>query len=237
MATHAALPLAIEAVEQSGWPAFFVRPDKRPYAGTHGHLDATDDPDTLRSLWRPGSLPALAVPSGRVVVDEDADGAADAAGLELPPTLEQRTLRGRHLFYVGDARPAVAVAPGIDLRGHGSYVVLYEPWWRDHRELATAPAWVASHRSGRSVDLASEEAEVFSEGERDSALTSAAGQMRAIGMTANEVYAALSVMNRERCRPPLDPSQVAKIARSSLSWQRGSVPRVRFGRRGGRGGR
>jgi len=219
------LDLAIEAIEQTGWPAFFVTAEKIPYRGTHGHLDATDDVDALRDLWRSDSLPALAVPPGRVVVDEDAPGALMAASLVMPSTPTQATRRGVHYFCRGDARPAVAVAPGVDLRGNGSYVVLYEAWWLDPRELATAPAWVSDHRRER-LDLASEEAEAFGDGERDDALTRAAGQMRAIGMTANEVYAALSAMNRDRCQPPLDASQVAKIARSSLRWDRGSTPRV-----------
>lgn len=230
-----ALDLALEAVEETGWAAFFVTRSKIPFAGTHGHLDASDDPAAVRSLWRPNSLPALAVPAGRVVVDEDAPGAARAANLHLPATVTQATPRGCHYLYRGDTRPAVAVAPGIDLRGFGAYIVLYEPWWRDPRALVDAPAWVNDHRRER-LDLASEEAEAFENGERDDSLTRAAGQMRSIGMTANEVYAALVVMNRERCEPPMEASQVAKIARSSLRWDRGAMPRIST-RRGSRGRR
>ena len=227
-----ALDLALDAVEATGWKAFAVRPDKTPYRGTHGHLDATDDPAALRRLFdrRPGALPALAVPAGRVVVDLDSKDAGD--GLDLPPTASQATRRGRHLFYVGDARPAVAVAPGVDLRGDGSYVVLYERWW-ETGELAVAPAWIAAHRDREPLDLGSEECEVFGEGERDEALTRACGQMVNIGMTANERLAALLVMNRDRCAPPLARAQVEKIVRSSLRWERQAMPRIMMVKRRG----
>ncbi|HXH06000.1 MAG TPA: bifunctional DNA primase/polymerase [Vicinamibacterales bacterium] len=227
-----ALDLALDAVAATGWKAFAVRPDKTPYRGTHSFLDATDDRDELRLMFdrRPGSLPALAVPAGRVVVDLDSATAGD--GLDLPPTAWQATRRGRHLFYIGDARPAVAVATGVDLRGHGSYVVLYGRWW-ETGALAQAPAWVEAHRERAPLDLGSEECEVFAEGERDEALTRACGQMVNIGMTANERLAALLVMNRDRCEPPLHRRQVEKIVRSSLTWERQAMPRITMVKRRG----
>jgi hypothetical protein len=73
------------------------------------------------------------------------------------------------------------------------------------------------------LDLGSEDAEYFAEGERHDALTRAAGQMRSIGMTANEVLAALLKMNEQRCVPPLPRAEVETIARSALGWEKGEA--------------
>ena len=34
-----------------GYPVFPLTRDKVPYANTHGHLDATTDPDKIRKMW------------------------------------------------------------------------------------------------------------------------------------------------------------------------------------------
>lgn len=38
-------------VAEYGFAAFPLR-KKRPFAGSHGHLDAVKDPDEIRALWR-----------------------------------------------------------------------------------------------------------------------------------------------------------------------------------------
>ncbi|MGH6637743.1 MAG: phage/plasmid primase, P4 family, partial [Polaromonas sp.] len=56
--------------------------------------------------------------------------------------------------------------------------------------------------------------ELILEGNRNDALTSLAGSMRARGMEADAIQAALQVHNRNRCEPPLEDAEVAVIARS-----------------------
>jgi hypothetical protein len=51
-------------------------------------------------------------------------------------------------------------------------------------------------------------------GGRDKALTSLAGTMRRRGMAEAAIYAALEVVNREQCDPPLPEREVRRIARS-----------------------
>lgn len=56
--------------------------------------------------------------------------------------------------------------------------------------------------------------DVIPQGQRDTLLTSIAGSMRARGMTAEEIEVALQAINQQRCRPPLEDKEIAKIARS-----------------------
>jgi len=234
------LALALEALDAlPGWKAFPVQPNKKPYAGTHGFKDATDDPDALAKMWRPRALPALAVPSGWVVVDLDSEEAMERWEGEV--TKAQLTRRGRHLFYRTreDIRPMVALEEGVDLRGPGSYVVLYERWWLKRAKTAYAPKTLYEQAKREALDLSAEENEVWGEGERDAALTRAAGKLKNAGLSTNELLAALLKMNEQRCDPPLSRRDVEKIARSSMDWEvaeepkRLPFPRIEF-RRGKR---
>lgn len=91
--------------------------------------------------------------------------------------------------------------------------------------LKAAPEWFnkpltvasAAPKAGRkkSVPLPDE----IAEGQRDSKLTSAAGKMRRAGFNAAEILAALRQMNQERCKPPLDDSDVVRIARSVARYE------------------
>jgi hypothetical protein len=125
------------AYQAFGWPVFPVN-GKLP-ATTHGFKDATTDPDQAQRWWGPGSPLGVALatgkPSGVWVLDLDGpEGEASLATLEaengpLPATVEALTGKGRHLYFTmpgtGDVRNSAGmVAPGIDVRGTGGYVVL-----------------------------------------------------------------------------------------------------------------
>jgi len=56
--------------------------------------------------------------------------------------------------------------------------------------------------------------DMIPQGSRNQALASIAGSLRASGLSENEVEAALTVANEERCDPPLEESEIATIARS-----------------------
>lgn len=123
-----------------GWSVFPLMPgDKRPYPGSNGFKDATNDPEKVAAIWRkyPNANIGLAcgAASGVWVVDIDVDEEkgkngfktlADC-GIPLPETLFQSTPRGgRHLFFTSNAeiRNQQDVLPGIDIRGDGGYIVL-----------------------------------------------------------------------------------------------------------------
>jgi hypothetical protein len=153
-----------------GWPVFPIAAgQKMPKAGTHGHLDATTDPDTIRG-WFAGK-PHLNVgmatgqAAGVWVLDVDAKtGGAEtlmdwsSEGLDVPETMLQKTGGGgRQYFFTNPAGLVVRcnagiVGNGIDIRGDGGYVVLppskrtgggaYS--WLDERDPVDAPQWLAA---------------------------------------------------------------------------------------------
>ena len=159
---------AARAYAARGWPVFPTR-GKVPTT-PRGCLDATRDPAELAQLW--GSSPTYGValatgrPSGVWVLDVDGREGADAlralveAHGELPRTVTARTGGGGwHLFFRLGARDvrnsAGKVAPKVDVRGTGGYVVLPpspHPSGRSYRwmegrgpeELALAdpPSWL-----------------------------------------------------------------------------------------------
>ena len=96
-----------------------------------------------------------------VIGVDDVDAEAELKKLEdqnsrLPPTVEAVTARGRHLFFKWPQRDvrksASKVAPGIDVRGTGGYIVAppsLHPsgkrycWSVDSANtIATAPEWL-----------------------------------------------------------------------------------------------
>lgn len=65
-------------------------------------------------------------------------------------------------------------------------------------------------------------------GQRNSTLASLAGTMRRRGMTKAEILAALLAANRGRCRPPLEESEVRRIAASIARYPPGGFSVIRF---------
>ena len=105
---------------------------KRPLIsnGVHGASRDLNVIDGWLNRW-PGCNIALATGSV-VVIDLDGDqGQQSFVDLQtdvkpLPATLEVRTGNGRHLYFLSDQPIGNSVGklgPGIDVRGHGGYVV------------------------------------------------------------------------------------------------------------------
>ena len=147
-------------------PVFPCDRDKRPLT-PHGFLDATTDPTTLRAMFALPGAALVAVPTGEpsgiVVLDGDLKASSDGRATlrqwtqegQLPRTRVCQTRRGGvHLFFRHNpARPVRCsqskLAPQVDVRGDGGYVV----WWAASggavlvdlplSELPDLPDWVA----------------------------------------------------------------------------------------------
>jgi hypothetical protein len=129
---------ALSAALVLGLPAFPCRVDKTP-ACPHGYCDATADPVTLRELWRRYPAPLAGAPTGEAswldALDIDAPRHPETAEWwmahrgRLPQSRMHRTRSGGlHLLFrhAAGLRCSVSrIAPGIDVRADGGYVV----WW------------------------------------------------------------------------------------------------------------
>jgi hypothetical protein len=245
-----------------GLAVFPCRPrDKRP-ATASGVKDATTDLETIRQWWRPAPDLNLALATGAVsgifVLDLDGiDAEAELRRLEkehgpLPPTVESITARGRHAFFKMPLAPvrnsAGRIAPGIDVRGDGGYVLVppsVHPSGRRYAwsvdsagDFASAPDWLIAQvsRSGTSceklnaprTEWRSLATEGVDEGQRDNAVTRLCGYLLRHHVDPFVVLEMLQLWNATHCRPPLPDEHVERIVRSIA----GREIRRRFGRGG-----
>ncbi len=132
---------------------------KRPLIsnGVHGASRDLSVIDGWLKRW-PGCNIALATGSVVVIDVDGQDGEQSLSGMpgQLPHTLEVHTGRGRHLYFTTDRQIGNSVGklgPGIDVRGHGGYVIAPPSIHQDTGKaysfvnadvpLAELPAWLA----------------------------------------------------------------------------------------------
>jgi hypothetical protein len=200
----------------------------------HGFQDASTDSEAVLAWWTRWPEANIGMPTGEtsgvVVLDVDVQhgGAGTLAKLErehgrLPATVEVLTPSGgRHYWF--SHRPLKSTAgtlgEGVDTRG--GYVVLPpsvgengRPYKFLHRrDRAELPDWIVELVDGdkRRNGSAAPVEGVIPEGRRRQELFSLAGSMRRRGMSAEEILAALVVVNEKRCRPPLARGELEALA-------------------------
>ncbi len=173
--------------------------------------------------------------SGVVVVDVD-----PGADLFIMGDLKRhvRTPRGGGHYYFRHpghhVKTQVGILPGIDIRGDGGFanIVGTNPVLGGEYQIEVMPELGNVHPWSQmpkpileamvSKETPSKEAEpgeAIPEGKRDSTLTRIGGAARRIGATEPEILALLLKVNQDRCQPPLENEQVAKIARSVSKYE------------------
>lgn len=142
------------------WPVFPCDGNKRPIVAT-GYKAATRDHDTIIEQFSRPNAVMIAVPtgsaSGLIVIDIDTKNGArgqewlDEHSDALPPTRTHRTRSGGlHLVFrapdgIDIRNSASRIAPGVDVRGNGGYVIIPpSPSYvvADDCEPAEMPRWL-----------------------------------------------------------------------------------------------
>jgi len=185
--------------------------------------------------------------SGCVVIDIDAaHGGYESLEIlqeqygKLPETLTAITGGGgEHLFFkhpgIEIRNSAGRLAPGIDIRGDGGYVVATpsvhpngNPYkWANDLPLADMPQWMIDSLKdipAQSVPVSSNG--VIINGARNNTLTTLAGSMRRKGFGEDAIFAALKEHNTRHCVPPLSDGEVYVIARSIARYEPSDPPKV-----------
>src|SRR5215216_2850706 len=191
------------------------------------------------------SWPGVGIVTGHAssVLVLDADGAEGEAELKKhrhPITPMVRTASGGlHLYFRhpdADIRTGIRVAPGLDVKASGGYVVAPPSLGANNRpyewivspeeaELAYPPEWLLGLlERKRSKGSAPPVGERIPPGQRNNALASLAGTMRRRGMGEAEILAALRVANERRCQPPLKVEEVEKITASVARYEPARLP-------------
>jgi hypothetical protein len=235
------------ALAQKGMAVFPCRPqDKRP-ATANGLKDATTDLDIIRQWWRQEPQFNLAIATGAVsgifVVDIDGlDAEVELRRLEAEyggflSTVEVLTARGRHVYFRSPEilvrSSASKIAPGIDVRGDGGYVLAppsihpsgrrYE-WSVDcATALAEAPVWLIDKISVPAKGVAPPLPPVAwrelvaggaAEGTRDCTITKLAGHLLRHRIDPFVALELLQSWNATRCVPPLLAADIERIVAS-----------------------
>ncbi|MBX3449555.1 MAG: DUF3987 domain-containing protein [Planctomycetaceae bacterium] len=233
-----------------GYRLFRLAPQSKvPLAGSEGCKEATCDDGQIADWWeeRPDANLGLST-DGSVVID--CDPVDDQTNPWLIENLERLTEScgasaetprgGRHFYYRApegsDFRNSSGrIAPGIDVRANGGYVVLPPSWvidpkkringgyrWvqelnRPPEDLPEPPPWLLEllvEKPAAAAPSVNENAEVIPEGQRNDSLARFAGALRGVGMDEEEIRVSLRSTNAKRCRPPLDDDEVDRIAHS-----------------------
>jgi hypothetical protein len=228
------LGCAAVALATNGWRVFPLKPGGKEPAIYGWPQRASADPQTVAALWRsrPHANIGLVTGNGTVVIDVDTQHGGEI-NPDWPDTLTVSTPSdGWHFYYACDApvRNSVGkLAPGVDVRGDGGYVVapcsVFDDgrgWqWVDDGPIAHVDASLftisdnmAPRASGGMSAQRFVPREHVGAGERNAYLASAAGWMYAQGSSHADVEIGLHAENECVCHPPLDADEVASIAAS-----------------------
>lgn len=119
------------------------------------------------------------------------------------------------------------IAEGVDTRGNGGYVLVppsetengqyrWIPGFElevPGERLPLVPLWILDALADRRpVIVMDDGTSPIPDGQRNSTLASIGGTLRRHGLSQKAIESALRATNFERCKPPLDDEEVAKIA-------------------------
>ncbi len=223
-------------------------PGKHPRTKNGAH-DATTDAVQIErwwAMWPQASIGiATGAASGLYVLDVDPQhgGGDSLADLErehgpLPDSPEVLTGGGgRHVVFAhpgGHLPSAVGIAPGLDIRADGGYIIAAPSLHESGRRygwdaalnptttaLAAPPTWLlalagASRNNGHRA--AAPLPDRIAKGERNVTLASLAGTMRRRDASESAIAAALLEENAARCDPSLPESEVRGIVASVMRY-------------------
>lgn len=222
--------------------------DKRPLT-QNGLKDATTDEFQISLWWEDNPTANIAVcTDGLLIIDRDVDKTTgksnpwlqgDTRLMELFAGPVASTPRGGdHSWFRQPAgrnyRNTVnKLAPQVDTRGNGGYVLVYPSivdgkpylWPLDSNQLdcspdqlPTPPEWLLDLLDDRKPVVVSDEPGGASEGGRNAHLASVGGSLRRMGLDEGEILAALQTRNQKN-KPPLDDSEVRQIAKSVSNYE------------------
>jgi hypothetical protein len=251
MAGNILLASAIKYATAVGWPVFPLKPRGKEPLTKHGFQDATRDERQIRQWWKQHPNANIGTPTGRAfwVLDEDprhhGDESLESLELKhgrLPSTIQQQTgSGGRHFAFAMPDQVEIrcgTLADGLDYKGTGGYIVLapsihpngktyiwdgLDPL--EQQPILPAPGWLlgmlqnGQHGNG---GIPFEVPPKIEKGRQHRYLVSIGGSMRARGLGFDEIFAALKIINEQRCTEPGPLENIRKIAESICRYPPGA---------------
>ncbi len=223
---------------KAGYPVFPVGPDKNPSVAG-GFYAATKDLSQIAALIEDGRADHdIAFPTGlvtlTVVIDADTAEAYEKMRAHYGEP-HVKTKRGGHWYFRHPQDGKVTsrrIAAGLDCKADGGYVIAppsrNRTWTRGIPDLDILPRLPEELKNKLREERAGEPGRCetvgpvggdIPSGNRNGTLTSLAGTMRRRGMGEAEIFAALEVTNRLRCKPPLPVEEVREISGSVARYE------------------
>ena len=236
-ATRAPTFWAAPDLAKAGYPVFPVGLDKQPSV-RGGFYAATTDMSQIAAWIEEGRGDHdIAIPAGlvtlTVIVDADTPNAySQMVAVFGEPAV--KTSRGGHWYFAHPQDGKVTsrrFAPGLDCKADGGYVIVppsrNRAWTEGIPNLRHLPrlpkklerALREERPQSNHTDPGGEIASEIPIGNRNAALTSLAGTMRRRGMGELEIFGALEITNRLRCKPPLAEEEVRQICASVARYE------------------
>jgi hypothetical protein len=224
-----------------GYPVFPCVPGTKKPLTPNGFKDATTDVARIEAWWSqfPAANVAIAA-EGLLVLDVDGPDnpwlRGDERLMDLARGPVAQTPRGgrHHVFRQPHGRAwrstESRLAPHIDTRADGGYFLVAPSktengmyrWLPDFEltdsrdKLPEPPAWLVELLDNLPApsETTADGGNPIPLGQRNGTLARLAGTLRRAGMTQTEILAGLAQANQDRCQPPLEQAEVARIAQS-----------------------
>ena len=206
-----------------------------------GFKSATWHPAQIAEWWTKNPDAQIGLPTGEVnhlfVVDVDGpEGERAADKLNLPATFTVSTRPGRFQFWYRQpdgARSkctAGVLGPQLDTRGDGGYVIappsIHHETGKPYRVVkdipwSLAPIELLEPRKTPASQQSVTDSDTIPKGRRHQTMLSIAGALRARRLSPEMVLAQLRTVNERQCDPPLEDSELQKLAQYVGSKQPG----------------
>ena len=231
---------AAQAVERWGFRVF-PTDGKEPiidpatgYKLAWGGLASTNV-DDFNHVWD-GATGYGIVLDGMTVVDvDDLDVMSQVP--HINETLVIKSPNGLHFYLKGESKPRPAIIKKVDIRsgraymvgpgswnGGGLYSIAYDTPIDNLANQSALLKWIGTEPSSQNGTTPPSD-DIFgpvNEGTRnDTLFRKVACLWRSMGMSYNEILAALLLRNQEVCNPPLPVRDIETIARSACKYARG----------------
>lgn len=219
-----------------GYRVFPCQVNGKEPATEHGCLDATNDVEQITRWWSANSRYNVAISTdGLLVVDVDPQGKPWVATVNqddlMRGSMTVTPRGGMHYWFTQNGselhNTTSKLAPGVDTRATGGYVLVPpsvvggKPYqWVAELEVSqpVVPQWIID-RLGIHQPIRESVTETIPEGNRNQAMIRYAGYLRRAGLGEQEILTSLEAINTSRCRPPLLPAELGKIAKSAARFE------------------
>lgn len=210
----------------NGYRVFPIRAGTKGPPAIRGWVDAaTRDRATIIQWWSRTPLANIGIACGDRLIVLDVDPKHGGKVDELWPETQMASTPsgGSHLYFVTEERgiknSVGVLAPGVDIKVHGGYVVAPpsrtpdgQYTWVRAGVVEQLPAWILGTLKRAAEGGYQLPEEPVGPGERNSAVFRYAGFCNGIGMGLKDMIAELAEFNEAYCDPPLEHSEVLDIA-------------------------